>query len=65
MIVLIIDKTELNKFPLLNSEGDSYWQPLNNTESGDCWLLPRAADDLDSNGILYTKGEVIIKVEEI
>ena len=63
MTALIIPNTELSKFPLLNSKGDSYWQPLNNTVSGDYWLQLEAQSELDKHGIEYTIGEVEIKKE--
>lgn len=59
MTVLII--TDLDKFPLLNSKGDSYWQPLNNTVSGDYWLQLEAQSELDKHKIKYTIKEVEIK----
>lgn len=63
MIVLII--TDLDKFPLRNSEKDSKWQPLNNTVSGVYWLSIEAKNDLDINSIEYTEGEIEIKKEEL
>ena len=62
MTALII--TDLDKFPLLNSKGDSFWQPLNNTVSGDYWLQLEAQADLDNAGVEYTIGEIEIKQEE-
>jgi len=59
MTALII--TYLSKFPLLNANGDSYWNPTNNTVSGEYWLQLEAEQDLIDNGIEYTIGEVEIK----
>lgn len=62
MRVLII--TDLSKFPLLNSKGDSFWMPTNNTVRGDYWLQLEAQSDLNNAGVEYTIGEIEIKQEE-
>lgn len=58
MTVLIINN--IDKFPIKNSNG-GFWQPLNNTITGDYWLQLNAQQDLDKAGISYTIGEVEIK----
>jgi len=63
MKALIIQ--DISKFPILNKEGDSYWQALNNTVSGVYWLQLDAEQDLINNGIEYTIGQIEIKQEEI
>ena len=63
MTALIIK--DISKFPLLNANKDSYWQPTNNTVSGEYWLQLEAEQDLIDNGIEYTIGEIEIKQEEI
>jgi len=65
MKVLIIEQSEINKFPIWNKNKDSQWLPLNNTVSGEYWLQLEAEQDLIDNGIEYTIGEIEIKQEEI
>lgn len=65
MEALIFSESEVQKFPILNANKDSYWQPLNNTVSGDYWLQLEAEKDCIANGIEYTIGEIEIKQEEI
>lgn len=64
MRVLIISKSDLNKFPLWYSDS-GYYEPSNNTISGDYWLQLEAEQDLIDNGIEYTIGEIEIKQENI
>ena len=64
MKVIIIEKLELDKFPIWNATHDSQWMPLNNTVSEEYWLQLEAQNDLDKYGINYTIGEVEIKQEE-
>ena len=58
MKALIIQ--DISKFPILNKEGDSYWQALNNTVGGVYWLQLEAQTDLDNAAIAYTIGEIEI-----
>lgn len=62
MTALIIN--DLSKFPLLNSEGDSFWNPIKDANGK--YFLQNTLDakkDLDKEGIEYTIGEVEIKQE--
>ena len=63
MEALIFSESEVQKFPILNANKDSYWQPTNNTVGGIYWLQLEAEQDLIDNGISYTIGEVEIKQE--
>lgn len=58
MNALII--TDLSEFPLLNSKGDSLWNPIKDA-NGNYFLQLEAKSDLDKAGIEYTIGEVEIK----
>lgn len=63
MRVVII--TDLDKFPLLNKEKDSYWTVISNTIGGVYWVDIRAEDDIKKAGIDYTIGEVEIKEDDL
>ena len=62
MDVLIIKYN--SKFPIINNNG-GYWNPDNNTVSGDYWLQLEAEQDLIDNGIEYTIGKVEIKQDNL
>jgi len=64
MRVLIISKSDLNKFPIWYSDS-GYYEPPNNTVNGEYYLQLEAEQYLIDNGISYTIGEVEIKQEEI
>ena len=63
MKVLIISKSDLDKFPLWYSDS-GYYKPTNNTVNGEYWLQLEAEQYLIDNGVSYTIGEVEIKQEE-
>ena len=56
---------DVSKFPLLSNSKEFFWQPLNNTVSGDYWLQLDAEQDFIENGIEYTIGQIEIKQVEI
>ena len=60
MEALIFSESEVQKFPILNANKDSYWQPTNNTVGGVYWLQLEAQTDLDNAEIAYTTGEIEI-----
>lgn len=60
MEALIFSESEVQKFPILNANKDSYWQPTNNTVGGVYWLQLEAQTDLDNAEIAYTIGEIEI-----
>jgi hypothetical protein len=60
MEALIFSESEVQKFPILNANKDSYWQPTNNTVGGVYWLQLEAQTDLDNAAIAYTIGEIEI-----
>ena len=64
MIGIKINKSDLDKFPILNHNGDSYWNPVLETVGDFMFLNIIAEQDLIDNGIEYTIGEVEIKQEE-
>ena len=64
MIGIKINKSDLDKFPILNHNGDSYWNPVLETVGDFMFLNIIAEQDLIDNGIEYTIGKVEIKQEE-
>lgn len=64
MIGIKINKSDLDKFPILNKNGDSFWNPVLETVDGFMFLNIIAEQDLIDKGIDYTIGEVEIKQEE-
>jgi hypothetical protein len=64
MIGIKINKSDLDKFPILNKNGDSFWNPVLETVDGFMFLNIIAEQDLIDNGIEYTIGEIEIKQEE-
>jgi hypothetical protein len=60
MKAIIINKSDADKFPLANKEKDSFWMYLDNSVSGDLWLLMNAENDIKDANIDYTVGQIEI-----
>tara|TARA_R100001244_G_scaffold40790_2_gene36673 strand:+ start:938 stop:1141 length:204 start_codon:yes stop_codon:yes gene_type:complete len=66
MKAVVINKSDSDKFPLLNKEKDSHWMYLDNLVSGDLWLSLDSETDIKKSGISYAIKDVeIIKVNDL
>ena len=63
MIGIKINKSYLDKFPLITHNGDYCWNPVLETVDGFMFLNVSSEQDLIDNGIEYTIGEIEIKQE--